>query len=51
MMDYFIVDVTQYVFIIDSDEYSQPMTFYVEHPDDIDFHFNEIAFAKGLFAS
>lgn len=51
MMDYFVVDVTQYVFLIDSDESAQPMTYYVEHPVDIDFHFNSIAYSKGLFAS
>lgn len=51
MMDYFVVDVTQYVFITDSTEFDQPMTYYVEHPIDIDFHFNSIAYSKGLFAS
>lgn len=51
MIDYFVVDVTQFVFFVDSDELAQPMTFYVEHPIDIDFHFNRIAFDKGLLAS
>ncbi|KAG4070271.1 hypothetical protein HA402_009834 [Bradysia odoriphaga] len=46
MMDYFVVDVNQYVFLTDSDESAQPMTFYVEHPVDIDFHFNSIAYSK-----
>lgn len=51
MMDYFVVDVTQYVFLTDADELAQPMTFYVEHPIDIDFHFNSIAYNKGLLVS
>lgn len=50
MMDYFVVDVTQYVFRVDSNEFVQPMTHYVEHPIEIDFHFNSIAYSKGLFA-
>lgn len=51
MMDYFVVDVTQYVFFSDSNELAQPMTFYVEHPTDIDFNFNNIATSKGLCTS
>lgn len=50
MMDYFVVDVTQRVFFIDSNELVQPMTHYVEHPLDIDFHFNSISHSKGLSA-
>lgn len=50
MIDYFIVDVTQFVFFVDSDESAQPMTFHVEHPIEIDFHFNSIALQKGLLA-
>ncbi|KAJ6633456.1 Aminopeptidase N [Pseudolycoriella hygida] len=46
MMDYFVVDIMQSVFLIDSDERTEPMTFYIEHPIDIDFHFNSIAYSK-----
>ncbi|KAG4070261.1 hypothetical protein HA402_009824 [Bradysia odoriphaga] len=46
MMDYFVVDNNQFVFRIDSDEFTQPMTHYVEHPIEIDFHFNSIAYNK-----
>lgn len=48
MMDYFVVSITQSVFLVDSNELALPMTYYVEHPVDIDFHFNSIAFSKGL---
>lgn len=46
-MDYFVVDNNQFVFRIDANEFSQPMTHYVEHPIEIDFHFNNIAYNKG----
>lgn len=48
MGDYFVVDNNQFVFRIDSNEFAQPMTHYVEHPIEIDFHFNSIAYNKGL---
>lgn len=51
MMDYFVVDASQRVFHIDANENAHPMTHYVEHPMDIDFHFNGIAHLKGLFTS
>lgn len=48
MLDYFVVENNQYVSRIDSNEFAQPLTHYVEHPIDIDFHFNSIAYNKGL---
>lgn len=51
MMDFFVTDVKQYVFYTDSDEYSTPMTFYVERPYDIGYHFNSIAYSKGSFCA
>lgn len=51
MMDFFVTDVKQYVFYTDSDEFSRPMTYYVEHPEDIDDHYDSIAYLKGLFNS
>lgn len=50
MIDYFLVDITHNVFYVDSDEYAQPMTYYVERPIDIDFEFISIASEKGLLA-
>lgn len=49
MMDYSVIDNNQYVMRIDSNEFTLPMTHYVEHPIDIDFHFDAIAYQKGLF--
>lgn len=49
MMDFFVIDVKQYVFYTDSDEFSLPMTFYVERPDEIAYHYDNIAYGKGLF--
>lgn len=51
MLDFFVVDITQYVLRVDAHEFVQPMSHYVEHPIDIDFHFNTIAYSKGLFCS
>ncbi len=50
-MDYFVVDNNQDVLRIDASEFAHPMTHYVEHPIDIDFHFNSIAYNKGWFAA
>lgn len=50
MLDFFVVDIIQFVFRVDSNEFAQPMTHYVEHPIDIDFHFNSINYSKGWFA-
>lgn len=51
MMDFFVVDVIHNVFYFDSNEFSQPMTHYVDNPYDIDSQFNSIAYSKGKFVS
>lgn len=51
MMDYFVVDNNHNSLRIDSSEFVHPMTHYVEHPYEIDFHFNSVAYNKGPFTS
>lgn len=48
MLDYFVIDNNQYALRLDASEFTQPMTHYVEHPIEIDFHFNGIAYNKGM---
>ncbi|KAJ6633455.1 Aminopeptidase N [Pseudolycoriella hygida] len=45
-MDFFVTDVKQNVFYTDSNEFTNPMTFYVEHPLDIEQQYNSIAYGK-----
>lgn len=47
MIDFFVVDVIHNVFRSDAYESSRPMTYYVEHPLDIERQFNNIAYSKG----
>lgn len=51
MMNYFVVVVNHFAFRIDSNEFTQPMTVYVEHPLEIDSLFNNVAYSKGMFAN
>ncbi|KAJ6629262.1 Aminopeptidase N, partial [Pseudolycoriella hygida] len=46
LLDFFVVDNNQWALRIDASEFTLPMTHYVEHPIDIDFHFNSIAYNK-----
>lgn len=48
---YFVIDVNHYILRIDSNEFTQPMTNYVENPLEIDFHFGSIAYSKGSFVN
>lgn len=48
MLDYFVVDINRFALYLDSDEFTLPMTHYVEHPYDIDYQFSNIAYLKGL---
>lgn len=47
MIDYFLVRVTQSVFQSDASATSRPMSLYVEHPNDIERQFSNIAYDKG----
>lgn len=47
MIDYFVVRTMQNVFQSDALVTSRPMSLYVEHPNDIERQFSNIAYDKG----
>ncbi len=47
MIDYFLVRTMQNVFQSDAAVNSRPMSLYVEHPNDIERQFSNIAYDKG----
>lgn len=47
MIDYFLVRTLQNVFQSDASAGTRPMSLYVEHPNDIDRQFSNIAYDKG----
>lgn len=47
MIDYFVVRTMQNVFQSDALATSRPMSLYVEHPNDIERQFSNIAYDKG----
>lgn len=47
MIDYFVVRTMQNVFQSDASTATRPMSLYVEHPNDIERQFSNIAYDKG----